>query len=259
LLATFNQLKVANLWEAKGKIVVINYSDYTLDELFDVHENIDRDKYPQRYTKLCEEIQRRKETGEFQQSNPEAVEPDDDDEDENEFIIEFSSDGNKTIRKVFVLGFILINIVVLAFILPQYIVTDLVNIHEYSTEIDFIECAKEEVINDDTDEIHTFFDLNIGAYQDSFSAIGIGEAKCKTLASYLKIGTNVSIWHEDGLIHQLKSKDKILLPYIYMKDRVRDLRTDKAIFYWFGLAFFWAILFKSLVNAVVPGTFISNK
>jgi hypothetical protein len=247
------------LLEVKGSIVSINYSNYTLDELFDVNENIDREKYPERYKQLCEEIQRRKETGEFEQKIQEFEEQEDDDDDENEFIIEFSAEENGKSRKLFFIGFILINVVVLAFVLPKYIVSDLANIHEYSTEIDFIECHKEEVIDDETDKVYTYFDLNIGSYQDTFSAVGIGEGKCKNVARSLKVGTNVSIWHENGLIHQLKTQDKMLLPYVYMESKVRELRTDDANFYWFGLVFIWAILFKSVVNAVVPGTFTSNK
>jgi hypothetical protein len=239
--------------------VSINYSNYTLDELFDVHENIDRDNYPERYKQLCEEIQRRKETVEFKQKNQEIEEQEDEEDDEDEFIIEFSADGNGTSRKLFILGFILVNVVILAFVLPKYIVSDLANIHEYSTEIDFIECHKEEVVDDETDKVYTYFDLNIGSYQDTFSAVGIGEGKCKNLARNIKVGTNVSIWHEGGLIHQLKSQDKLLLPYIYMKPKVRELRTNDANFYWFGLVFVWVILFKSVANAVVPGTFTSNK
>jgi hypothetical protein len=185
-------------------------------------------------------------------------EQEDEDDDENEFIIEFSADGNGTSRKLFILGFILVNVVILAFVLPKYIVSDLANIHEYSTEIDFIECHKEEVIDDETDKVYTYFDLNIGSYQDTFSAVGISEGKCKNLARNIKVGTNVSIWHEGGLIHQLKSQDKLLLPYIYMKPKVRELRTNDANFYWFGLVFVWVILFKSVANAVVPGTFTSN-
>lgn len=244
--------------EVKGSIVSINYSNYTLDELFDVNENIDREKYPERYKQLFEEIQRRKETGEFEQKIQEIKEQEDDD-DENEFIIEFSAEGNGISRKLFIIGFILINVVVLAFVLPKYIVSDLVNIHEYSTEIDFIECHKEEIIDDETDKLYTYFDLNIGSYQDTFSAIGIGEGKCKNVAKSLKVGTNVSIWHENGLIHQLKTKDKVLLPYVYMESKVRELRTNDAKFYWFGLLFIWVVFFKSVANAVVPGTFTSNK
>ncbi|WP_026301386.1 hypothetical protein [Colwellia piezophila] len=235
-----------------------NYSNCTLDELFDVNENIDKDKYPERYKQLCDEIQRRKDSGEFERKVQEIEEQENDD-DENEFIIEFSSEGKGTNRKLFILGVILINVVVLALVLPKYIVSDLANIHEYSTEIDFIECHKEEVIDDETDKVYTYFDLNIGSYQDTFSAIGIGEGKCKNLARDLKIGTNVSIWHEGGLIHQLKSENSVLLPYIYMKPKIRELRTDDVNFYWFGLVALWFMLFKSVANAVVPGTFTSNK
>ena len=237
----------------------INYSNYTLDELFDVNENIDKDQYPGRYKQLCEEIQRRKETGEFEQKVQEIEEQEAEDDDENEFIIEFSAEGNGKNRKLFILGFILVNVIVLAFVLPKYIVSDLANIHEYSTEIDFVECHKEEVIDDETDKVYTYFDLNIGSYKDTFSAIGIGEGKCKNLARKLKVGTNVSIWHEGGLIHQLKSQDNMLLPYIYMEPKVRELRTDDANLYWFGLLALWLMLFKSVANAVVPGTFTSNK
>lgn len=236
----------------------INYSNYTLDELLDVNENIDKDEYPERYKQLYEEIQRRKESDEFVRKVQEIEKQQDEEDDKNEFIIEFSSEGKGTSRKLFILGFILINVVVLALVLPKYIVSDLTNIHEYSTEINFIECYKEEVIDDETDEIYTYFDLNIGTYQDTFSAIGIGEGKCKNLARSLKVGTNVSIWHEGGLIHQLKTQDKMLLSYAYMESKVRELRTDDASSYWFGLVFFWVILFKSVANAVSPGTFISN-
>ncbi len=33
-----------------------NYDAYTLDELHDVYHNIDRDKYPERFKKICEQI-----------------------------------------------------------------------------------------------------------------------------------------------------------------------------------------------------------
>lgn len=240
-------------------IVSINYSSYTLDELFDVYENIDRDKYSERFQQLSEEIQRRKESGEFERKVQEIKEQEDEDDDENEFIIEFSSVGQGTNRKLFILGFILVNVVILAFVLPKYFVADLANIHEYSTKIDFIECHKEEVIDDETDEVYTYFDLNISSYQDSFSAVDIDESKCKNLASRLKVGSNVSIWHENGLIHQLKSPDKMLLPYTYMEAKVRDFRTDNVIFYWLAMLFIWSFLFKSVANAVKPGTFSSNK
>ena len=237
----------------------INYANYTLDELFDVNESIDRDQHPARYKQLCEEIQRRKESGEFEKRSQEIEAQEDDHDEENEFIIEFSSEGKGTKRKLFISAFVLINIIVLAFLLPKYIVSDISDIHEYSTEIDSIECHKEEVIDDDTDKVYTYFDLNIESYQDTFSAVGIGEGKCKNLARDLTVGTNLSIWHEGGLIHQLKSQDSMLLSYSYMKPKVREIRTTDLYLYWFGLLVLWFMLFKSLANAIVPGTFTSNK
>jgi len=239
--------------------VPINYSDYTLNELFDVNENIDKEQYPERYKQLCEEIQQRKDNGEFAEHAKKIKEQKDKNDDKYEFIIEFSTEGPSTTRQLFLLTFFLINIVVLAFVIPQYIVSDLANIHEYSTEIDFIECHKEEVIDNETDQVYTYFDLNISAYQDTFSAVGIGEGKCKNIAKSLNVGSNVSIWHEAGLIHQLKSQDSILLPYDYMKSKVRELRTGNANVYWFGLIALWLVLFKSVINAVVPRTYTANK
>lgn len=33
-----------------------NYKEYTLDELYDVYQNIDREKHPERFKKICEQI-----------------------------------------------------------------------------------------------------------------------------------------------------------------------------------------------------------
>lgn len=55
--------------KVKGSIVLIDYTKYTVDELLDVNENINKDKYPERYKQLCDEIQRRKDRGEFIKRN----------------------------------------------------------------------------------------------------------------------------------------------------------------------------------------------
>jgi len=228
--------------------------NYTLDELF-----IDKEKYPERYQQLCDEIQRRKDRGGFEPKLKEIEAREDVDDWPNELIIEFSSQGREINRKLFILGFILINVVLLAFALPKYIVSDLSSVHEYSTVIDFVECHKDEVVDDETDKVSAYFDLNIGSYQDIFSAVDIGTQKCKNLARDLNVGTTVSIWHDGGLIYQLKSDNGILLPYIYMKPKIRDLQTNDAMLYWFGVVALWFLLFKSVANAVVPGTFAHNK
>lgn len=226
----------------------IDYSKYTVAELLDVNENIDAGQFPQRHKLLQEEIERRKTSGELRPQ----VEEYDDSDDNNEIIIEFSADGHS--RKLFIFGFLIVNLVILAYMIPKYIVTDIVDVHEYATEIDFIECREVDVVDNETDEVSTYFDLNIIAFDRPFSAMDIGGRKCHKLASELKVGSEVSIWHEDGLIHQLKHNDRIKLSYAYLKAKVRNVRTNEIEFYWFGLFFLWAALFKSLVNAIVPGT-----
>jgi hypothetical protein len=237
--------------------VTINYSNYTLDELLDVDENIDRDKYPDRYKQLSEELLRRKQNGEFEQKALQTEKLAKESR-EDEFIIEFAPEAKGTNRQLFICIFILINVAVLAFVLPKYWVSDLSDIHQYTTNISSIVCYKEEVTNSKTQKVTTYFDLNIGSFQDSFSAVGLNGSKCRTLARDLAPGTAVSIWHQDGLIHQMKSKEIMLLSYDYMKPRVRDIRTENVIFYWFGLLALWMLLFKSLVNAFRPGTFTAN-
>ena len=237
--------------------MLIDYTKYTVDELLDVNENINKDKYPERYKQLCDEIQRRKDSGEFEKREQKIEELQDDVEDE--IIIEFSPDGSATSRTIFVVGFFLINILFLAFVLSKYLVTDISYVHEYSTIIDFIECHKEEITYSKSDKVDTYFDLKIGSFQDSFIAAGISESKCKILARDLTVGSKISIWHEAGLVFQLKSDNAMLLSYQYMKPKVQAVQTSSLGFYWFGLLALWLMFFKSLVNAFFPGTFTSDK
>ena len=140
----------------------IDYSKYSSEDLLDVKENIDAEKYPERYQRLCAELELRRKNGELE-------ELEDDEDIEDEFVIEFSSEGKGTGRKLFICVFLLANLAVLALIIPKYSVTDIADVHKYNTTIDFIECHKEEVIDEETDKVTTYFDLNIGAAQEVFS------------------------------------------------------------------------------------------
>lgn len=236
----------------------IDYSRYTVDELLDVHENIDRESYPDRFQALCEEIQRRKDNGEYEKRLEEIAEYEEDDDNEADFIIEFSSEGSGTIRKVFIAIFMLLNVIILAVVIPKYKVPELQQIHEYATEVGTVECKIEQVVDDETDKIYTYYDLNVESYQSVFTAVDIDGKTCQSIEKYLQAGDSISIWHERGIIYQLKAQNRVLLSYKYMKPRVRELNTYDAHMYWIGLLFLWGVLFKSLVNAIVPGTFISQ-
>lgn len=234
----------------------IDYSKYHLEDLLDVKENIDAQMYPERYQHLCEEIELRRKKGEFDELE---LDEDDDDDEEDDFFIEFSSQGSGTGRKLFICAFLLVNLAILAFIIPKYMVSEIKDIHKYTTTIDSVECHKEELIDEETDRVSTFFDLHIGVQQDSFSAMGISQSRCNKIARDLAAGSEVSIWHEDGLIHQLASGNKNLLSYAYMKPKVRKLRAEKVEIFWLSLLALWILPFKSLANAVAPGTFVSDK
>jgi len=238
--------------------MTINYSNYTVDELLEVDERIDKDKHPQLYKKLCDEIQRRKENGEFEEKKQEL-------DDENihssfnlEYIIEFSKEGSGKTRKIFILMFTLINIISLSFLIPKYIVPDLSSTHKYLTKIDSIECDTREIVNSETDDVYEYSDLNLTSYQDNFYAIGISRKKCKVLSNNLTVGSDVFIWHDNGLIYQLKFNNETLLSYNYMKPRILQLKTDDVLLYSMYLIAFWGLFFKSLVNAISPGTFVSK-
>ncbi|WDD99633.1 hypothetical protein [Thalassomonas actiniarum] len=236
-------------------MVPIDYSKYSSQDLLDVKENIDAEKYPERYQRLCAELELRHKNGELDQLEDE----DEDEDDEDDFFIEFSSEGKGAGRILFICAFVLANLAVLAFIIPKYIVTDIADMHKYNATIDFIECHKEEILNEETERVTTYFDLIIGVDQDAFSALSISAKRCKTIANNLSVGTEVSIWHEEGLIHQLASNNRTLLPYQYMKPKVRKLKADSVDIYWVGLLLLWVLSFKSLVNAVIPGTFTADK
>ena len=153
------------------------------------------------------------------------------------------------------MAFALINLIFLAFIIPKYIVKDISQIHEYSTQLASIECKEIELIDEETDKVTVVFDLNIHATGNVYSAVGIDKTKCQQLAKTLHSGDDVSIWHEEGLMYQLNSAQGILLSYQYLTPKIKALKSENVSFIWFGLLAVWAFLFKSLLNAISPGTF----
>ena len=228
----------------------VDYSKCTLDELLDVNDNIDKQQYPERYQQLTDEIARRRAAGEVAECEAGIPEWEDD---EFDVFIEFSEEAPTRYRILFITIFCLVNIVFLAYVLPKYHVAELVDVHEYSTTVHGIQCRSSEVIDEGTGE--AFYDLDIRSFEDNFYAVDLGASKCHRLAQYLKVGEDIAIWHQAGLILQLKDANQTLLSYQYMKPKIRDFQTSYLLYYWLGLALFWMKCFKSLVNAISPGTF----
>lgn len=61
---------------------------------------------------------------------------------------------------------------------------------------------------------------------------------CKYVAQEISKDKRVSIWHEDGLIHQLSSNNELILSYKLMRPKVKDFRTRGDNFYLILLVMF---------------------
>lgn len=233
----------------------IDYRQYKDDELLDVERNINKQAFPERYKQLCDEISRRKKLGCFN-LKPQLK--------ENEFdrdywrrsgiIFEFSTIPIVW-RMTFVGAYLLVNVALLAWVMPHYWVSSLDNLHRYNITVDQIECRRDAVENQQTGEINDFYDIVISAYPNTFVAPNLHRSKCKQIAATLTSGMLVSIWQQDELIYQLQMNQQMLLSYDYMAPKVRNFRTRGQLVYFFILFGLGILSFKSLYNAFIPGTF----
>lgn len=128
----------------------INYSSYTLDELIDVYHHIDKEQYPERFKRLCDEIDKRQQgisTHYLDSSNLDYFEEDDEDDDEsNDFIIDFESSKLTPSRLIAGVLIALVNIVILSYLLPKYHVKPLADTHQFMTTIDAAQCKKNSTL-----------------------------------------------------------------------------------------------------------------
>lgn len=233
----------------------IDYRRYTDDELLDVERHINQVAFPERYKQLQDEIKRRQALGIF--NVPPELPPKELNNTywrNNEIIFEFTS-ISKSWRITFVATYLLVNIAVLAWIIPNYYVSPFHSLHLYTTTIDDVDCRKDSVENEKTGEISDYYDIVISAYPNTFIAPNIHYSKCQHIASTLTTQADVSIWQQDGLIHQLKINQQMLLSYDYMKSKIREFRTRGLTVYFFILFALGVLSFKSLYNAFYPGTF----
>lgn len=245
-----------------GFIVKIDYSTYSLKDLVDVKNRIDVERFPENYDDLLNELERRRRSGHvngFYNKQRNLSDGDDDNDNTNEGIIfEFGVVGHKKRRITFLTAFFVFNLVMLAIVLPKYSVKSLSSVHKYNTLVSSLKCIREEIENEDTDAVSVYYDLAVISHDDKFTAFEVGKRMCNVLSRDFKVGDDITIWHHEGIVYQLKAKSRMLLSYKYLKPRIRAVQTLDTYFYWFGLFMFWVVLFKSFVNAMSPGTFTKN-
>uniref|UniRef100_UPI0040477934 glutamine-hydrolyzing GMP synthase n=1 Tax=Shewanella sp. TaxID=50422 RepID=UPI0040477934 len=138
------------------------------DLLLDVERHINQVAFPERYKQLQDEIKRRQALGIF--NVPPELPPKELNNTywrNNEIIFEFTS-ISKSWRITFIATYLLVNIAILAWIIPNYYVSPLHSLHQYTTTIDDVDCRKDSVENEKTGEISDYYDIVISAYPNTF-------------------------------------------------------------------------------------------
>lgn len=227
----------------------INYSNYSLEELFEAKESIDKSKYQSRYQAILAEIELRKKQGE-------QVPVVDDELEEKQFwqklfVYNFS---DKKYRVTFALGFTIVCLHLLSNILPALFHTKLSNLPPYETTIDLVLCKSIPYTYKGKDR--TSYDFKLKSYGFSFYVVDMKKGPCQNAASQLKKGDTVTIWYENDLIYQLAHGDNMILPYDSTKRYVWHEKLNMVFVYIFILFLFVNLFFKSFINCFSPNTFI---
>lgn len=237
----------------------VDYTTYSLKDLLDVKSRIDVERFPENYEALIDEIERRRRSGNLHGNNTDHLinnyDYDDDDDEEDLFFLDFKPNGNKKRRRFVICAALIITAWALLLIGKDYWVTSLDEVRKYDTTVSSMKCVITDVENEETDEVRRYIDLDVMSDIDRFTAFDISQRMCNTIKSEYPTGSPISIWHKDGIIYQLKSDERMLLSYRLLKSRIRAFQTQDMYFYIFGLLFFWALAFKTVINAISPGTF----
>lgn len=227
-----------------------DYRQCSLEELLDTYENVDRENYPEAYKRICEEIAYRKQKGELTDRDLELREASEDflyrnhrfnvfeELDSYYHFSEYDESGSSTtsiqlpkqITRGLIAVFVIVNIALLALILPNYWVPALEDVHKYSAMLDSVRCKKERIFEDD--DSYMYYHLLLESQQHQFSAFDIHPSKCQAIARRLSPEEKVDIWHEDGLIYQLEFQNIKLLPYDYLKTSILGHQTSDIERYW---------------------------
>ncbi|MBO9491185.1 hypothetical protein J7384_12505 [Endozoicomonas sp. G2_1] len=237
----------------------IDYTKYSLEELFDVAQHIDAEQFPERKAQLDAEILRRQNSEEWREFE-QASESDDDywEQDSDDFVIEFNSE-QKSLRWSFI-GVIAVVIMFLSYkAFRIYQIPSLNELHQYQSYIENARCLTTIEIDEETDKQYYHYDLKLVSFEQSFFAINLPERQCKTLAKKLNRFQLVNIWHQEGLIYQLEDKkQKTLLNYEIMSVRIKNWRVSEALPYTFFILVVLGFFGKSIANAAMPGTFVRD-
>ena len=225
-----------------------HYSRYTNAELLDVKQHIDRDKHPNRAAKVDAELAKRRQQGRISDEER-SVSADDTSEERWELLLDFQEPEQQIKRWLFIIAFIALHLLVLSHIYRQTTVPDYQTLPEYLINVENAQCR---VVNNDG---HRYYDLFVKSYGHQFVAVDIRRNLCQKLAREIPTQVDVKIRHLDGVIFNLSLNDTPLLSYRYLSEHYRDNRLEHYQHWLFFALVFWSWVYKSIINALRPGTF----
>lgn len=240
----------------------LDYTTYSLKDLLETRRRIDAERYPENFDALVNEIERRRRCGNLHGSNTEHlsgyVDTDDEEDEADTLFVDFKSNGHKKRRCFVITAVLATSLCILALIGNEYWVTSLDNVRQYNTTVSDMRCVVTDIEDEETGKVRRYIDLELSSGADLFAAFDINHRMCQTIKQEYPSGSNIKVWHQDGVIYQLKSDDRMLLSYRLLKPRIRAFQTQNTLYYIFGLFFIWLLCFKTFVNAVSPGTFTKD-
>lgn len=236
----------------------IDYSTYSLEELLQASECIDKQRYPERFQLLKAEIRKRlaaKEDKKIvqQQSQWEQTLHMMDEEEDNRWYIEFDNDSPKLFR----FGFLALYFTAIALLLPKTFLQPSIpqynDLPRYQIYIKSARCKTQNYRDDG--HTYSYSEFLIQGYGIRFYAPDIHRSACKRLEKQLSPGTDVQIWHDQGAIFQLQLQEDILLSNDYMRSIYQRYQSQESRDYFI---FLLVVIFAgaaSAINAIRPGTF----
>jgi hypothetical protein len=233
----------------------VNYTKYSYQELLEVKGVIDKQKYPERYQRLLNEIELRIKNGET--STIENSEMDDDDASVLWDSLVVYNFNNRYYRIAFGLFYALVSVALLTQILPAFFHTKLANLPAYETTVDNIECKQYTFKQDGKN--YTEYDLKVVSYGFTFYVIDMKASTCKNTANRINKGEKVTIWYDGDLIYQLARQNDVVLPYQYLKRYVWHAKVNNSFSFIIGFILFVSTFFRSFVNCITPQTYVPNK
>ncbi|BDX04512.1 hypothetical protein [Planctobacterium marinum] len=228
-----------------------HYASYNLAELLEVQENIDKERFPNRAAKVDDEIQKRLAAGEKPDYEASSHQHDEE-RDSVEFLLDFQGEEQQPLRKFFLASIAIIHIIIGGLIYDRLNLPEYQSLPQYLINVEKTQCLKMGSRD------HRYYDFVVLSWGYKFYAIDVNQNLCTKLYRNIEKETDLKIWHQDGVIFHMMAGDKVLLSQQYLRNNYRSNQVEHLLSWYMIPLLFWVLMFKSVVNAIRPGTFIAE-